>query len=174
MARQDMETWENTTKGIVAVNKFDRRGERMQEIVRGGRKFSLTPDERRLNTDMAYSPGVDAFQNGILIPVRLVDGDEDVAMIQANPNVRSIDELVELFELHWKKFDSEVSEIGNVSTLSRLLELAVEKDATVRQVASLKNRLSELDPSSVMANDGDTVQSYGEPSDGKFKAVTPG
>lgn len=169
---KDMETWENQTKGLVAVNKFDRRGDLIQELVRGGRKIHLTPDERRMNSDMAYDASVDTFKNGTMTPVRLVDGDEDIAMIEANPNVRSADELEGLFELQWKKFDSEIAEISNLSTLSRLLEMADEKDATVRQVALLKDRISAVDPSALIDDDGTTVQSYGEPDAG-MRAVTP-
>ena len=50
--------------------------------------------------------------------------------------------------------------------------MAVEKDATVRQVNSLKARISDVDPSALVEDSGTTVQSYGEPSPG-MKAVTP-
>jgi hypothetical protein len=175
MAKQEFETWESAIKGTIGIKKFDRRGDLATEIVRGGRKVHLTPDERRYNSERAASSGQDPFANGMLVPVTLLDSSEDAEAIAANPNVLSADDLQNLFELQWKKFDQELVKITNVSALTRLMEMAVDADATVRQMQSIKQRISQVDPSILLDDgaSGNTVTSFGEPKDNFAKAVTP-
>jgi len=174
MAKKEFETWESAIKGTIGVKKFDRRGDLATEIVRGGRLLHLTPDERRYNTERAATPGQDPFSNGMLVPVTLLDDSEDAAMIAANPNVLSADDLEALFSLHWKKFDGELSHITNVSALTRLMEMATDADATVRQMNSIKSRIAAVDPSILLDDaSGNTVTSFGEPKEGPMKAITP-
>ena len=168
-----LETWESAIKGTIGVKKYDRRGDLTTEIVRGGRKLHLTPDERRYNTEAAASLEQDPFSNGMLVPVQLVEDEEEFA---DNPNVISASDMSSLFELHWKQFDERLATITNVSTLMRLIELASADDAdvTVRQMNSIKARVMQVDPSIVLDDgDGDSVTSYGDPRDDFAKAVSP-
>lgn len=174
MAEKKFETWESAIKGTIGVKKFDRRGDLTTEIVRGGRMVHLTPDERRYNTERAASAGQDPFSNGMLVPVTLLDDSEDAAEIAANPNVLSASDLQNLFELQWKQFDRELVKITNVSALTRLMEMAHEADATVRQMESIKQRIAQVDPSILLDDSGgNTVTSFGEPREHFAKAVTP-
>lgn len=153
------EIWKNNSKGQALVLKYDRLGNLNHELVRSGGKVDVSPDERLLNQDRAASSSLDIFANGIMVPVRLVDGAEGAEEIAANPNLKTDEDLHEMFKLHWTKFDEEIASISNSTTLNRLLEIAYEKDATVRQVNSIKAHLVEVDPSSVY-EEGMTVQSF--------------
>lgn len=167
----DKESWRNATKGIHGVLKFDRFGNEVHEQVRPGQTVQLSSDERLLNMDRAASESLDVFRNGTLVPVRLLEGTEDAAEIASNPNLKSESDLKDLLELHWKSFEKEIAGITNVTALSRLHEIAVEQDATMRQFKVIENRIRAVDPTYIF-EDSDDVQSYGEASEG-VKAITP-
>lgn len=143
---KELETWENGTRGRIGVLKFDRRGELRNELVRPKARVHLTPDERKINQERAAEDRLDVFQNGHLIPVRLLDGTEDAKEIASNPNLMAESDLRELFKRQWKAFGSKVNEITNPMTLNRLLALAEDDDvnATVKQVSIIKARISEV------------------------------
>jgi hypothetical protein len=151
------ETWRNETRGRVGVVRFDRRGELTHELIRGGGTVYLTPDERALNQDRAATEQLDVFKNGTMVPVKLLDSSENAAEILANPNLKSEQDLRDLFKLQWKKFEVEVGKISNETTLNRLKDIAREGDATIKQVSVIEARLAEVNPS--VAVDV-TVQSY--------------
>ena len=156
------EIWMNSSKGKALVLKYDRLGNLTHEIVRTGGKVDVTTDERLINSDRAALETLDIFKNGVMTPVRLLDGTEDAHEIAANPNLKSEEDLRKLFKLQWKRFDEELSTITNTTTLSRLMEIASEIDATMRQVKSIQARLEAVDPSSAF-DEGMTIQSFGEP-----------
>lgn len=112
-----------------------------------------------MNSDMAANEDLDVFKNGMMVPVRLIEGTEDKAEIASNPNLKSEGDLRELFSLHWKQFESEVAKITNVTTLNRLKEIAQEGDATVRQVNVIEARVVDVDPGSHVVDV--TMQNYG-------------
>lgn len=165
----DKETWKNVQRGTVAVREYDNRGNERHRVVRPGQTVSLTPQERELNQLRAADDTLDVFKNGYLVPVRFADTTEDAAEIASNSNLKSEEELRGLFELHWKKFGPEVEEITNAGTLERMLEIAEEVDATMRQVRVIETALARVNPSFVPTNDD--VLSFGEPRG--IKAVTP-
>ena len=167
----DKESWRNATKGIHGVLKYDKFGNEVHEQVRPGQTVQLSTDERLLNMDRAADESLDVFKNGTFVPVRLLDGTEDKAEISSNPNLKSEDELRDLLGLHWQKFEPAVEAITNVSALSRLLEIAQEEDATMRQFRIIESHIRKIDPTYVF-EDVDDIQTYGEASDG-IKAVTP-
>lgn len=142
------ESWKNTTAGRIFLKKYDKRGELAAEMVPGGKTFQITPHERRINSEMAASPGLDFFSNGQLTPVRLIETEEDAKEIASNPNLMAESEMVDLFKAHWKTFESRIAEVGNLTTLQRLLEVAQsdQVDAKVRQVDALKARIEEISP----------------------------
>jgi hypothetical protein len=86
--------------------------------------------------------------NGILTPIRLIEGSENSAEIASNPNLISEEDMRKLFGQHWKQFQGRVNEITNVTTLSRLLAMTDEVDATVKQVQVIKDRIAEVQPNS--------------------------
>lgn len=158
-----MEKWENTTRGRVVILRYDRNGDVRREMIRAGQKFTLTPEERVLNSDRAATEKLDIFRNGVLNAVQLLDGVEDPAYqeIASNPNMMSESDLKELFTLHWKTFEKRVNDIDNTLTLSRLVAIADEADeqdsdsdvtVSTRQYKILKDRLEELDPTAAVVD----------------------
>lgn len=147
MDRLEKETWKNASRGRVAVLKYNNKGDLEHELVRSGGRVILTPDERFVNQERAVSDEVDVFKNGFLVPVKLVDGNEDNVEIASNPNLKTEEELRDLFKLQWKKFEAAIEDISNVNTLERLRDIAQEGDATVRQVNVIEARIVAVDPS---------------------------
>ena len=169
-----VETWQNVSNGRVVVMKFDRGGDIRHEMIRGGQKFTITPEERLLNMDRAASDQLDVFKNGFLSPVRLIDDVEDYQEIASNPNLLGESELREMFDLHWKTFESKLNGITNVTTVNRLFELADQDDVncSMKQFQAVKARLNELAPE-LQATDA-TVEQVGHiRGEREVKGVTP-
>jgi hypothetical protein len=148
MDRPEVETWRNSAAGYVVVWKLDLRGQWKDELVSPGAKVALSRDDRIYNMDLAASKDLDVFQNGTLVPVRLLDGNEDAHEFASNPNMIGEAEMRELFKAHWKHFDAKVQEISNLGTLERMRALAESDDveATLRQVQALEARIKGLSP----------------------------
>lgn len=144
---KQFETWQNATRGLVVLKKYNQRGDLGDEVVTAGRSIHITPTERRINQEMAANEDLDMFKNGTLAPLRIIDTEEDAKEIASNPNILSESEMKELFAGHWKAFDTRVNQIKNPQTLERMLEVASELDAKVRQVETIKERLAEVSPS---------------------------
>jgi hypothetical protein len=142
----ELESWKNASLGRVVLKKYNQRGELADEMVTGGKVFHISPKERRINQEMAASPDLDFFQNGFLTPVRLIETEEDAAELASNPNLLSEEDMRGLFKGNWKAFDQKVQEISNLTTLKRMLEVAQEVDATIRQVDVVNARIQEIDP----------------------------
>lgn len=169
----ELEMWENPGNSRVVVAKLDARGQRRSEMVNGGRKFHITPLERRMNQEMAYNETLDVFKNGTLRPVRLIEGTEDANEIASNPNHLSDSDMVELLKGHHKTFEKRLSEIKNPGTVERLLELSQSKDidASTSRVQMIRDRIVEMDPATV-----EEVQAQGAVNDalaGGIRPVTP-
>lgn len=139
---KNKEIWQNVSRGTVVVQKFDRRGEIQHELVPGGNKTSLTRDERLFNMEHAANETLDNFRNGSLVPVRLVDA-EDAAVISQNPNLLAEDDLRKMVKTK-RGFADKVSEISNYTTLARLKQIAVEEDATIKQVQAIDQRMQAV------------------------------
>lgn len=148
MSDDKYETWKNATLGRVVLKKYNQKGELSDEMVAGHKVFHITPQERRINTEMAATAELDMFSNGQLTPVRLIDSEEDAKELASNPNLMSEDEMRDLFKAHWKTFEARVSEISNLPALNRMLELASnnEVDAKVRQLDAIKARIEDVNP----------------------------
>jgi len=161
VGRAGRESWRNASEGYVVVGLYDRRGDVEHQIIPAGGTILLTPEDRSMSQDAAASEDLDIFSNGMMVPVRLLETTEDKAEIESNPNLKSEDDLKEMFSLQWKKFEAEVGLIGNVTTLSRLKQLAQSEgiDATVRQVNTIESRINELNPESAVTDV--TMQQYG-------------
>ena len=144
MATPELETWKNDTAARIWVKKVDRHGELEDVQVPPGKVLHLTPDERRINHEIAVEEKFDMFKNGSLTPVRLIEGTEDAAEIASNPNLMSETDMRDLFKQNWRTFDAKVQEITNPIALDRLREIASEEDATVRQMEVITNRLAEF------------------------------
>lgn len=144
------ETWKNTVPGKVVIKRMGRTGELVDEMISGERTFHITPAERRLNQEMAADEFLDFFQNGVLVPVKLIESAEDVEAIKSNPNLVTEDEMKDLIENRRaiKAFQERVESIRNPTALQRMLELAKADDnATVRQLEVIEARLKQVAPS---------------------------
>lgn len=144
------ETWQNVTRGTAAVIKLDMRGMEYGEVVRAGGKVSLSPEERRLNQDRAATEKQDLFSNGMLSPVRLVDGSEDNTDIAANPNFMSESDISDLFGLTLPALRAKLADIESYALVLRIRETAELVDARKSQVAAVDARLEEFAPKNVV------------------------
>lgn len=154
------ETWKNVTAGTVVLKKIDRNGDLIHEVITGGRTVHVTPTERRLNQEQCATDELDFFQNGIMTPVRLIEGAEDVEKIRGNPNHMSEDDMGDLFRAKGlKAFQEKVDAVTNPITLNRMVEIAKaqEVNATVRQVQILEARIEEIAPVGVEVNEVETI-----------------
>lgn len=144
----ELETWKNASNAFVAVTKLDPRGQEKTEIIESGKTFSLTSEERRINQDRCIEVANDFFKNGMLMPIRLLDGDEEVAELASSANLMSDSELQDLFGQHWRTFEKRINEISSTVTLQRMLDLSEKVDATHKQVTTIQSRMFALDPTS--------------------------
>jgi hypothetical protein len=142
----DLETWKNGTQGLIVLRKFGVQGHLIEEQVPGGRTVHLTPRERHLNQEKAADESLDVFKNGMLLPVRLVDSEEDTPELQANSNAMSETAMKALFRSQIATFRKKVSEISNRNALERLVQVCSEVDGSVRQLETIQARLEEVSP----------------------------
>jgi len=149
MSEVEMETWENPTNSRVVLKKFNAKGELTDQLFGGRTKIHLTPQERRINQELAAMPSQDMFQNGMLCPVRLVDDEDDTLALAANPNNLPESEMVALIKGNLKGLKAKLEDITNVLTLQRMVEIAKEMDASVSKVTALSDRLDSLAESEV-------------------------
>lgn len=169
----DLEVWENRAAGLIYVKKYSELGRLVDVCVAGGRKVQLTPKERRINQEMCASDDLDVFQNGMLAPVRLIDSEADTGVLQNNSNAMSETAMKALFKSQIKTFTTKVNEISNPIALQRLLEVASEVDATMRQVGVIRERLIAMSPQVEEATImGGAIGTQAPPSE-KTRGVTP-
>jgi hypothetical protein len=142
----DFEVWENAGLSTVAIQKLDVRGNVIMEQIVGGRKVQITPQERRMNQELAAHDNLDVFMNGMLVPVRLVDAQEDNEKLQTNSNAMSESAMKALFKSQLPTFKKKIAEISNSIALERLLTIASEVDGSIRQVEAIQDRLNDVRP----------------------------
>lgn len=167
------ETWKNITKSRIGYLTLDKHEDPVRKQVRGGKLVEVTPRERVYNSDRAATEELDIFNNGWLIPVKLLDGDESSKEVASNPNLLSESELRDFFKLQWRAFEKKVNGVENLGILRRLETLANEDDSinvTVKQNTVIQDRIQELtaedqDTSGRDLDDGDIFS--------RIKAVTP-
>jgi hypothetical protein len=162
----DAEVWKNVSKGTTWIRRYD-RGVPIDEIVHPGGVVKITPEDRQFQMSQAANQELDIFQNGIMQPVKLIEDHEDTASIRSNPNMLGEGEISDLFDLHWKRFESQVSSITNIALLARVLEYAMEApNTTVKQMNVIKDRINEIDPS-LLVESGQVAKPLG-----KFEGAT--
>jgi hypothetical protein len=165
-----IETWKNSTAGTVYITRIGEYGKRISELIYGGRVFSITPQERRLNQNSCATPQLDMFSNGTLEAVSLLDDEPDTPKLRNNPNMLDEKEIPRLFRLRGEGFSERISTITNTATIARLLELARDPrmNATVQQFETLRRRERNL------AGETENEPPAASPGDaGLPRAVTP-
>lgn len=138
-----LELWKNPGQAQVVILRAAANGPR-HELISGGRTFTISPDDRRMNQNMAANEDLDIFSNGILQPVQLLEETEE--RLLGNPNHMGEDDIRSFFKLHHKTYEKRIADISNPVLLQRLLDVAKEQDATVRQVEMIQQRLDTVAP----------------------------
>lgn len=166
MVDETSEVWKNAGQSRIVLQRYGANAnERRHEMIGGGRTFTISTPERQLNQNLAASPELDVFCNGMLVPVQLPDdADEEVVN---NPNHLRDEQLPALFKLNLRTFEKRVEQISNSAVLERLLEMAPDRDATVRQVAMIQARIDGLSPR------GTSAVALDETGEAKIRPVTP-
>lgn len=149
----EKEAWQNTSRGSVYVKKYGARGEETTVRVLGGQVVTLSPEERRLTT-MAIPPKnkhLNVFENGVLVPLQLVDSAEDYEEIASNPNLLGDSDIREALREKTPTLKKTLAEISNVNLVRRFQELAAEEEdkMTMPKIRAIEARLEELTASEV-------------------------
>lgn len=149
----EKEAWQNTSRGSVYVKKYGARGEETTVRVLGGQVVTLSPEERKLTT-MAIPPKnkhLNVFENGVLIPLQLVDSAEDYEEIASNPNLLGDSDIREALREKTPTLKKTLAEISNVNLVRRFQELAAEEEdkMTMPKIRAIEARLEELTASEV-------------------------
>lgn len=152
------ELWKSAIPGTLYLKRFDRKGDLVDEMVSSGKTIHLTPNERRLNQEMAAEPEYDIFTNGYMIPIRLIPNDlgeenaDGTVGFQTNSNHMTDDDMKALLEDRKspKKFADALANISNPMTLQRMIAVATEADASMKQVETIRARIVEM-------SDGTTI-----------------
>jgi len=145
------ELWESAIDGKQSIQRLGRTGDIVHEMVVGHRQFHITPEERRMNSELAATDAQDPFANGFFVPVRLIETAElaeDVDKIRSNPNHYNDGELKGFLENRrsHKALEEALAGITNIITLRRFVEVAREEDATLKQVDKIQARINEIQP----------------------------
>ncbi len=145
---KDFETWRSSIEGTIFIKRYDRSGDEIDEMIGAGKEIRVLPEERRLNQEIAATPELDPFQNGMLVPLRLVESAEDYEELKGYPNHLTEDDMRGLLKNSkaLAALETGIADISNPTTLVRFLAIAEEPtvDATVRQVAVIRARLEEV------------------------------
>lgn len=156
---KDFEVWQSAIRGLIVIKRFDRKGDPINEAIPAGKTIHITPEERRFNQEIAAEPTLDVFSNGMLVPVKLLDGTEDAEELKDNPNHLTETAMRSLFadKRSRKALEETVSRVSNPITLQRMLALADEEDATVKQVSFIQDRLAEVTGTSTQVQEVETI-----------------
>lgn len=173
---KDFERWKSTVGGKTWIKGFDRRGDEISVCVPGGKEFNILPEERQLSQEYAAEAYLDPFQNGQLVPVKLVESASDYEDLKGNPNHLTEQDMQTYLEdpQGVEALKAAISQVKNPTTLVRLLAIAEDPtaDYTVKQVAAIKDRLQEVQQQS----DYEEIEAldYGvaQTSDGRDVIVT--
>lgn len=127
---QNVEIWKNTANGPRWYTVFDTQGREVAKTVQGGRTFTVTVFERRVNQDKVALPELDAFRNGTFILVR--ESSETDEREVESPNAKTDSELEQIVNetlADPSYIDGVLQEVSSTATLHRLLEFLVADDA---------------------------------------------
>lgn len=172
---KEFERWKSTIDGEVWIKQYDRRGDEISVRVQGGREFRILPDERKWNQELVAEVKNDPFQNGMLIPLDLVESAEDFEDLKGNPNHLTEVDMRSLLAdpKALDRLRDGISQVSNPTTLVRLLAIAEgdpSVDATLKQVNVIRARLQQVQ----QQDDYEEVEQigYGRTSDGRDVVMT--
>lgn len=164
-----IETWKNIGQSMVHITRIGEYGKQITDLIYGGRSFSITPQERRMNQSSCFNPEKDdPFTNGTFSPVILLDEEPDTPKLRANPNVLDEAGVGDLFKLSGEAFNQRLLQVTNVTAVDRLIAAAKDPStgASVQQLETVKKYRKLLA--------GEPEEPKTEPTpDGLPRAVTP-
>lgn len=142
-----MERWQSVTKSICIVKRVGEFGKVFSERITPGKVFHILPSERRMNQHECAMPGGDLFSNGMLMPLELVEGEDDNEALLSNPNLVQSADVSRIFKLKGAAFRDRLADVTSVATLRSLKEKAEEPrtQATVSQLRAIEERLGDVD-----------------------------
>jgi hypothetical protein len=173
-----LETWQNVTRGRVVLRRHGALGQVRHDMIGPMKTFHITPQERRMNQEVAATEDQDWFLNGTLQPINLADTD-DAEFLTDNPNLLGDeDQIRRLFKASPDVFAERLATIKNATALERLKEIAYQDEtgATITQVRMIEARLDQIAPAIENVHPGTAETGPGGETRGKdraVKAVTP-
>lgn len=172
MADSKHETWRNTSLGIKWYKCFDVQGRETTKVVKGNGVFTLTTQERQMNQE-ASIPELDLFRNGTFVLKKAADETDPDEI--ASPNSLTDAQIETIYRevtFGTENLSDYLGSIESPVTLQRMLEIFVsEPDSRDSDVKAIRNRMNEVNPSSVLGDR--TVITRPEPED-KPTRVSPG
>lgn len=164
-----LELWRNAEPGTVAINCLGEYGRKRVELVKGGRTFTITPQERRMNQNACALPELDMFTNGTLQPVNLLDDEPDTPSLRQNPNVFDEADIAKVFKLRGEAFADRIAQVTNPVAFDRLADMARDPryNATIQQYEQIKARQR------LLTADVTDVGGTTDTTERKPRAVTP-
>lgn len=142
------ETWVNDGERKIVVRKLGEYGVETEEAVRGGETLKILPRDRRLNQVKTPNPKNDPFLNGWLVPVHLIESEEDYEKLTNNPNIITDEDMHELVRQDDAAFAEKANKINNPVVLMRMLEVAKAEDVPFSRVNDIQGRLQRNNPGS--------------------------
>lgn len=135
-----VETWENLGDGVHYIIQENRRGDEVQTMITGNRRFRLTTYERILTEEKCLDPRNNPFCNGQFRPIVV----PETVSIESNPNALSTQEILRLFKASDVAWDEWMMVLDSPSTLQRMVDLAEESDLSVKRLRQLEKKLNVL------------------------------
>ena len=141
--REFVETWENVSTSGNGIIRINARGEEIQEIIRGNRRFMLTSEERIILQDKIRREADDPFLNGCFRPIVV----PDTITVESNPNAINDEEIAKILvasDLAWEEW---LTTIDSPQTLNRMLTVASTTEGiTLKRYREIEQRLNEVKP----------------------------
>lgn len=136
----DKEIWESTIEGRIFVEVAGERGRTRQEQCKGkGSRIRLTREDRELAEERIRNHEHNPFRNGMLV-LRNPRADHT-----SSADELTDEDLVDLFQLDLEDFQAAAAELSEVN-VRRLLLLAVEHDASHRQLEFIREHIAATYP----------------------------
>lgn len=142
------ELWKNLGRGDVWIKAFDVKGNTIAKKIPGGGSIQLSPEERKMNQEIAYGPEADVFSNGKLVVsdfAQLVDVAEDLEDLRSNSLSES--EIKKLLEENTNTLKKKLAEITSPHVISVLKDMVEDNDdVSVAKATAIQARYSEIMP----------------------------
>ncbi len=149
----DLEQWQSNIRGRIGIIRVDSEGRQRTQLVLGGARFSLSPQERQITEQNAVE-GRNPFMNGQFSPVQLVESAEDYDRVN-NSGALSDSDIDEMLSIaNHQTFLKALKEIDSPYTIQRMMERAVEKNSSEPRLQAVRDHLAELGHGTVGGNFG--------------------